>query len=212
MPNPKAKINWSTFVATTVAVVALGLNVLQFMMSRSDRAAKLKAEAKELYHMDPFFALANDNALGQIYGLDSRSSNHQDVSQFQRVIGSELDNKISKYVSIQLNKKSGSFRRDPVASFLVMHNDGERQLTGVKAVAVDSSFRKILVEGAQIRPGEYLFVALDMTDVRSVEPSLPSEVEITYQNQQGDMEILRPMPHKTTWIGEDFVRAMPGED
>lgn len=169
---------------TATATLSLAFNVVQCRETHNtDSFSSLTA----------FFAYADDQG---VHALVSRRAN------IQSAVAQNTD-AASLYASL---RNETAFRDYPTAGFLVIQNQGQQNITGVR-VRVPSSANPIGI--AFVAPAEFVFVPLDFIkpDERARSLNVPPEVVISYAGGS-DLRV-SPVSTPVHWLDDHFLRGMP---
>jgi hypothetical protein len=188
-------------IASLVAVGSLSLNVVQYFGKRSE-------QKHELYSAMAFFAFANDHTILQLYAPRSENAPPASHPPLQVAVGSEVARTLQQYAQKMSTSTEGGLRSKPVASFLVVHNGGKRELRDLNVFSRDptSGSESSILKAPVLLPNDWVLFPLDFrppgNDVN--EPKVPVKAIVRYEG--GTVEVMER--ERITWLSDRFFRAM----
>jgi hypothetical protein len=187
-------------IASLVAIGSLSFNVVQYLGTRS-------AQKHELHSAMAFFAFANDHTILQIYAPRSNNAPPANQPALDVAVGSELGRRLQQYAKEASTSTQGGLRSKPVASFLVVHNDGKGAVRNLNAFSLDlaSGRESLLLKAAVLLPNDWVLFPLDFRPPGNdaIEPKIPAKVILRYEGRTFEVT----EGERITWLHDRFVRA-----
>lgn len=199
MAKKHSPTNWTSVIASLLAIGSLSLNLVQYLGTRS-------AQKHELYSATAFFAFASDHTILQLYAPRSGDSPPANHPALQVAVGSDVARALRQYAEKMRTSTEGTLRSKPVASFLVVHNGGKRELRNLNASSWDLGHESAILRAPVLLPNDWVLFPLDFRPPGNdaIEPKVPAKAILRYEG--GTIEVMER--ERITWLGDRFVRAL----